>query len=209
MQGEVEKSYDKVAAEYAEHFANELAEKPFDRKMLDWLIEKCPPGEVICDMGCGPAQIANYLRSRGARVCGFDVSAEMLANARQLNSDLRLEQHDMLDLSAVEDASLGGIAAFYSIIHVPRDKVSNVLSEFRRILTPGGVVLLTFHIGTEAVHRDEWWGKSVDLDFLFFETKEMKDYVEQAKLVVEESIEREPYPAEYQSRRAYIFARKV
>jgi SAM-dependent methyltransferase len=208
MTSETEQSYDRVAADYAAHFADELDQKPFDRKMLDWLIEKCPPGEVICDMGCGPAQIAGYLKRRGASVCGFDVSAEMLAEARKIDPEIRLEQHNLLDLSAVAESSLGGIAAFYSIIHVPRERVEEVLAHFKRVLVPGGVVLITFHIGSDTVHRDEWWGKSVDLDFLFFETAEMKLYLERAGFVLDELIERSPYSIEYQSRRAYFFAHK-
>ncbi len=78
------------------------------------------------------------------------------------------------------------------------------------MLRPKGVSLLTFHIGQEIKHLDEWWGKEVSLDFNFFETEEMKGYLVAAGFGVEEVIERDPYPeaVEYQSRRAYIFAKK-
>jgi hypothetical protein len=47
------------------------------------------------------------------------------------------------------------------------------------------------------------------LDFIFFETEEMKRYLETAGFKLEEVIERDPYPdVEYPSRRAYIFAGK-
>jgi len=104
---------------------------------------------------------------------------------------------------------LGGIAAFYSLIHIPRESVVEALTEFRRVLKIGGALLIAHHIGTDAVHRDEWFGKKVSLDFLFFETNEMKDYVTRSGLILEEIIERDPYAGfEYPSRRAYIFARK-
>ena len=46
------------------------------------------------------------------------------------------------------------------------------------------------------------------MDFIFFETEEMKNYLVRSGFMVEEVIERDPYPeVEYQSRRAYIFAR--
>ena len=65
-------------------------------------------------------------------------------------------------------------------------------------------------IGQEIKHLDEWWGKKVSLDFLFFETKEMKSYLTTAGFGLAEIIERDPYPEaiEYPSRRAYIFAKK-
>lgn len=59
-------SYDRVAQEYASRFGDEMERKPFDRKMLDWLVEKVGPRELICDLGCRPGQIARYLQSRGA-----------------------------------------------------------------------------------------------------------------------------------------------
>jgi SAM-dependent methyltransferase len=106
--------------------------------------------------------------------------------------------------------SYGGIAAFYSIIHVPRPSVVQALQELKRALRPGGILLLAFHIGREMIHLDEWWGKEVSLDFHFFETEEMKDYLKATGFKLEEVIERDPYPdVEYQSRRAYTFARKL
>ncbi|MND02351.1 hypothetical protein D3C83_216990 [compost metagenome] len=59
-------------------------------------------------------------------------------------------------------------------------------------------------------HVDELLGKEVSLDFFFFETGEVKDYLRTAGFELEEVIERDPYSeaVEYQSRRAYIFARK-
>jgi hypothetical protein len=53
-------------------------------------------------------------------------------------------------------------------------------------------------------------GGKVSVDFLFFETEEMKSYLIAAGFGLEEVIKRDPYPeaVEYQSRRAYIFAKK-
>lgn len=209
MNEDLQSSYDRVAADYAEHFRDEMEEKPFDRKMLDWLAEKVGNPGVVCDMGCGPGQIARYLHDHGVKVCGVDLSTAMVERAVALNPDIAFEQGDMLDLSQIADNSYGGIAAFYSIIHVPRPLVVQALQELKRVLCPAGVLLLTFHIGQEIIHRDEWWGKEVSLDFIFFETEEMKGFLEAAGFELQEVIERDPYPeVEYPSRRAYIFARK-
>jgi SAM-dependent methyltransferase len=160
-------------------------------------------------MGCGPGQAAAYLHGRGVKVCGVDLSEAMTRQARELNPAIPFEQGDMLDLARVADNSYGGVAAFYSIIHVPRPAVVQALRELKRALCPKGVLLLAFHIGREIVHRDEFLGKEVSLDFIFFETEEMKGYLTEAGFELQEVIEREPYPdVEYPSRRAYIFARK-
>ena len=78
-----------------------------------------------------------------------------------------------------------------------------------RVLQPEGVLLITFHIGKQIIHRNEWWGKKISIDFIFYETEEMKGYLKKAGFDLQEVIERDPYPGvEYQSRRAYIFAKK-
>ncbi|MDQ3816971.1 MAG: class I SAM-dependent methyltransferase [Acidobacteriota bacterium] len=207
---EVQRSYDRVAEEYAAEFRDEMERKPFDRKMLDWLAEKVSGLGVICDMGCGPGQIARYLHSRGVETCGIDLSPAMVAQAKRLNPGISFQQGDMLTLSGVEDNSFGGIAAFYCIIHIPRQRVADALSELKRVLRPRGVLLITFHIGRETLHRDVFLGKEVSLDFNFYETEEMKGYLTSAGFEIEEAIERDPYPdVEFPSRRAYIFARKT
>jgi SAM-dependent methyltransferase len=209
MNSDLQTSYDQVAEAYASHFRDELNHKPFDRKMLDWLIEKVGELGVICDLGCGPGQIARYLRDRGAAVGGIDLSPEMVKQAALLHPDITFTQGDMLRLDRVADDSFGGVAAFYSVIHIPRPAVVRALAEIRRVLYAGGILLLTHHIGSDIVHRDEFLGKQVSIDFIFFETEEMKNYLLQAGFKLEEVIERDPYPeVEYQSRRAYIFARK-
>ena len=209
MNDEVKSSYNRVAADYAEHFRDEMLKKPFDRKMLDWLAERVGDRGTICDMGCGPGQIARYLFEHGVKTCGVDLSPGMVESARDLNPDIPFQQGDMLALTNIADNSYGGVAAFYSIIHIPRAKLNQALQELKRILCPGGTLLLTFHIGEETIHREEWWGKEVSIDFIFFETEEMKDHLRTEGFELEEVIERDPYPdVEYPSRRAYIFARK-
>jgi SAM-dependent methyltransferase len=206
---ELQSGYDTVAEDYAREFRDEMSKKPFDRKMLEWLIEKVNGLGTICDLGCGVGQVAGYLHSRGASVCGIDLSTEMIKQAQRLNPDIAFQQGNMLALSGVAEDSFGGIAAFYSIIHIPRLSLGDALREMKRVLCPGGRLLLTFHIGQKDVHLDEWWNKPVSLDFYFFETEAMKGHLTQAGFELEEVIERDPYPdVEVQTRRAYVFARK-
>ena len=84
------------------------------------------------------------------------------------------------------------------------------MQELKRVLHPQGVLLLAFHIGHETKHLDEFLDNEVSLDFFFFETDEVKEYLRMAGFELEEAIARDPYAeaVEHQSRRAYIFARK-
>ena len=201
-------SYDAVAADYAAKFQDEMDHKPFDRDCLDRLIRDVGGLGPICDLGCGPGQIARYLRSRGADVLGVDLSPQMVAEAARCNPDIPFHQGDMLSLPD-RDESWGGIAAFYCIIHIPRERVVEALREMRRVLKPGGVLLLTFHVGNEVRHLDEWWEKKVDLDFIFYTPEEMETWLREAGFELVEKLVRDPDPeVEVETKRAYFFARK-
>jgi hypothetical protein len=68
---------------------------------------------------------------------------------------------------------------------------------------------LAFHVGGQTIHLDEWWGQPVSVDFHFFRSEEMADFLRQAGFAIEEIIERDPYPeVEHPSRRSYLFARR-
>lgn len=200
-------SYDRVAAEYAAHFADELAHKSLERDLLSEFARAVTG--TICDVGCGPGHVAAYLHACGADAFGVDLSPAMVAVARRLNSGLHYEEGDMRSLP-VADGALGGIVALYSLIHLPRDEVVVALREFARALAPDGLLLVGMHVGEEVVHRDEWWGQPVTLDFAFFTVEEMAGYLHAASFEVERVVEREPYPeVEAQTRRAYLLARSA
>ena len=202
-------SYDQVAVEYAEKFKDEMDYKPFDRDCLDRLAREVGNLGPICDLGCGPGQIARYLHRQGVKTLGVDLSPRMIAEAQRLNPEIHFHQADMLALPDA-DNSWGGIAAFYCIIHIPRERVVDALREMKRVLQPGGMLLVTFHIGGELKHIDEWWDKPVNLDFAFYQPAEMKIWLKEAGYELEETLVREPNPeVEVATQRAYLFARKA
>lgn len=129
----------------------------------------------------------------GVPVQGIDLSPAMVANARRLNPGIDFTQGNMLVLD-VEDAVWGGIVSFYSLIHVPRADLGPVLRGLKRVLRPGGVLLIAFHSGDDIIHLDEWWEHPVSLDTYFFWADEMQEYLQAAGFTIEEVIERPPYP---------------
>jgi SAM-dependent methyltransferase len=207
--GSIRGSYDQIADEYARRIFNELSNKPFDRELLDRFAAEVSSWGEVCDMGCGPGHVARYLRDAGATVFGLDLSPKMLEQARQLNPDIPFREGNMMALD-FPDGTLAGIAAFYAIVNLPKASLPLVFGEMMRVLRPSGILLLAFHTGDEMLHEDEIWGRKISMDFFLLRPSEIRGYLEAAGLVVEEILEREPYApeVEYQSRRAYIFARK-
>jgi SAM-dependent methyltransferase len=208
MASDLEASYDNIAREYAENLYGELAGKPFDREILDRFAARLQSAGPVCDLGCGPGQIARYLRDRNVEASGIDLSPGMVAEARRLNPDIPFEQGDMLTLDS-KDGAWAGIAAFYSIVHLSGEEIPRAFAEMKRVLRPGGLLLLAFHVGEETVHRDELWDREVNLDFHFFLPEDIEAALRAAGFEIEEAHVREPYPdVEHPSRRAYILARR-
>ena len=199
--------YDRVADRYAEEFFDELSKKPFDRTLLDRFAERLRGHGPVCEIGCGPGQIARYLKNQGVDVFGIDLSSEMIACARRLNPDIEFEEGNMLKLGGANGA-WAGIVAFYAIIHLCPKDVPQAFGEFYRVLRPGGAILLAFHGGVGEAHTDDWFGTGVSVSATLYEGNEIALLLQAAGFEVEDILERPPYDSEYQSRRIYIVARK-
>jgi SAM-dependent methyltransferase len=203
-------SYDTLASQYASRIYDELRNKPFDRAILDRFAARVRDAGLVCDLGCGPAQIARYLAGQNCRSFGLDLSHGMLLEARRLNADIEFVEGSMLWLP-VTSGSLAGIAAFYSVIHLTREQLPVASAEFARALRPGGRMLLAFHLGVTSERTTELWGHKVDFNVTLLETSEVCETLQSAGFAIEDAQERAPYApdVEYQSHRGYILAVKV
>ena len=204
----IRENYNRLADEYARRIYTELDHKPLDRELLHRFAADVAGHGEVCDMGCGPGHIARYLRDAGASVIGLDLSPRMLDEARRLNPDISFHEGNMSSLDLPDD-SLVGITAFYAIVNIPAESLLPVFHEMQRVLQPGGLLLLAFHSGDKPIHVEEMLGRPVSMDFFRFQPSVIQRDLETAGFVIEDVIERDPYPeVEYQTRRAYLFARK-
>ncbi len=199
-------SYDEVAGAYATHFSDELDHKPLDRALLSVLVEEARGG-VVADLGCGPGHVTAWLAQRGAPTVGVDLSPGMVAEAGRLHPALEFRVGDLCALPA-DDGEFASAAVLYAIIHLAPDELADAMAELRRVLSPGAPALVSFHVGSEVLHRSEWWGHRVDLDFRFFPVEEVVAAAEGAGLATEARIERSPHPEEVATRRAYLLLRR-
>lgn len=204
----IRKAYDSTAEEYSEKYFEEHEKKPIDLKILSRFAQTLEVGTPVWDLGCGPGQTVRLLNSLGIQAAGMDLSPETVRKARANCPTLEFRTGDML-ATVFPDKSLGGAISFYSIVHFTPDQVEQAFREVFRILRPGGTFLLAFHVGDETLHLDEFMGKSIDVDFMLFTIEFISSHLEKAGFCDLEISEREPIPdVEYDSRRAYIFARK-
>ncbi|RFS83174.1 class I SAM-dependent methyltransferase [Actinomadura spongiicola] len=136
-------AYDSVAVLYADTFRDVMDDLPLDRAMVAAFAELVRGDLPVADLGCGPGYLTAHLASLGLSAFGVDLSPGMLAQAREEHPDLRFDEGTMTSLD-LADESLGGILAWYSIIHKAPDELPPILAEFHRVLAPGGHVLVGF-----------------------------------------------------------------
>lgn len=152
-------SYDTVAVSYADHMRGVLAGEPYLRAALALFagMVHTAGGGPVADVGCGPGHVTAHLRELGVDAFGIDLSPVMIDVARRDHPGLRFEVGSMTDLN-LADASVTALLAFWSLIHVPDDAIPAVLGHFRRVLRPGGPLLLGFHIGDESRLKTRGYG---------------------------------------------------
>ncbi|WP_328863149.1 class I SAM-dependent DNA methyltransferase [Streptomyces sp. NBC_00306] len=201
-------SYDVMAAEYAEMVGSDLDAKPLDRSLLSAFAELAQAGGngPVADVGCGPGQVTAVLRCLGLDAFGIDLSPEMIAVARRSYPDLRFEVGSMLALG-LPQASLGGLLAYYSIIHIPWERRSDVFFEFHWVLAPGGQLMLVFQVGDDRGHRDEAFGKAVCVDWYRQQPDEIAELLRHAGFEVSAMITRQPDSAK-KTPQGYVLAHK-
>jgi SAM-dependent methyltransferase len=138
-------AYDGVAELYAKLFADGLAARPLDRAMVAAFAElvQAAGGAPVADAGCGHGYLTAHLATLGLDAYGLDVSPAMIEIARRRYPDRRFIEGSMTDLD-VADGTLGGVVAWYSIIHSSPERVPAALEEFHRAIIPGGCLLLAF-----------------------------------------------------------------
>ncbi|MGC4851787.1 class I SAM-dependent methyltransferase [Micromonospora sp. DT15] len=152
-------SYDTVAVSYARLVRDLLAEAPYERAALASFAELvlAAGGGPVADVGCGTGRITAHLHTLGVDAFGIDLSPGMIDVARRDHPELRFEVGSMTDLD-LADGSVAGLVAWYSLIHIPDDRIGVVFAHFRRVVRPGGPLLLGFHVGDETTLKTEGYG---------------------------------------------------
>lgn len=147
----VREAYRARAAEYIAQLGDIGDAAELDRQsILAWAQRIEGP---IVDVGCGPGQWTNYLNENGLEVVGVDPVPEFVDHARNRYPGVAYRIGEAGQL-AVADGALGGVLAWYSLIHTDPTDLGPILAEFARSLRPGGGLLIGFVTGPELAKFD-------------------------------------------------------
>lgn len=150
-------------AEFFDNLAStwDVIERPDISKRLRRVVDASllSPGQRVLDVGTGTGVLLPLLAERvgeTGRIVAMDISAGMLAVARakRFRGSITFLQAD-LEGSGLPDASFDRV--FCNAVFPHFTDPEGALAEIRRILRPGGLLLISHPIGREAVnaiHRD-------------------------------------------------------
>jgi SAM-dependent methyltransferase len=119
------------------------------------LIKHLPSASSILEVGCGSGREAAFLLKHGFEVTATDASPLMLEEAAKRHPELA----PRLQVAAVpfdSDCSLlrlkfSAILVIALVMHLTDDELKEAINQFRGILIPGGLVILSASMGREEI----------------------------------------------------------
>lgn len=178
---------------------------------LKEFVERLPSRELpVLDAGCAFGRDSALLSEKGVRVIGIDMSEALLTRARELNPDIDFRNMDVRQLDFANE-SFGGIWCNAVLIHLHDEDVVRALSEFTRVLSPGGISFVTFKHGEGEEVRQGSFTNSAPRYYKFQTVESLTGLIEQAGMTVERIYqvnEKERWGLERADELIHCFARK-
>ena len=148
----VKSCYSTWASDYHEsYYTGKAPYPPVHRDIVRGLLAHSG-GRNFLDAGCGPASMLRDLADLGLEAYGFDLTPEMVEEARRVMAPLGIPADRIWEGSVADPAAFrarpGGPSAFDAAIcigvlpHVPEDLDGTVIGNLRDAVVPGGLVAI-------------------------------------------------------------------
>lgn len=144
--------------------------KRFSQAAIDY--KKYP----VVDLGSGRGEFLELLSQNKIRGIGVDLNETMVE--RMHKKGLEAVNNDAITyLRESKSSSLGGVVGFHIAEHIPFDQLIELVSEARRVLVPGGFLLLetpnpeSLQVGAFTFHYDPSHLKPIPPALLEFTAK--------------------------------------
>lgn len=175
----VRRAYDEVAKTYA----SVRSESGQNMDILAEFLDPLPSDAQILDAGCGQGTpVLRHLHETATAV-GLDFSREQLRLATENVSGGRLVQGDLTQVP-VADGVFDAITAYHTLIHVPLDAHQTVITEFGRILRPGGRLLLTESPAAWTGDNPDWLDTGVEMQWSMAGAETTREQLRNAEFTI-------------------------
>jgi SAM-dependent methyltransferase len=163
------------------------------------LLDRLPAGVAVLELGCGTGIPTTRALAKRFDVTGVDIAARHVELARQNVPSAQFIHSDMAALDFAP-ASFDAVAAFYSIIHLPREEHAGLLHAIAGWMRPGGLLVATMGAGTEPGDIEPNW-LGAPMYWSHYDSATNRALVEQAGLHIlssrEETAEEDGQPVTF------------
>ncbi|WP_225333649.1 class I SAM-dependent methyltransferase [Halomicrobium urmianum] len=180
----VREGYDDIAETYDEQ---RRAEGP-ERDLAEAFAADLSDGNRVLDAGCGAGRPVLETLASEHDVVGLDISTGQLRIARERAPGGCFAQGDLANLP-FQNGTFDGVASFHAVIHVPKDEHADALSEFHRVLRPGGDLLVVMGDDAWEGRNEDWLDAGAAMEWGFFGRDRNRDLLADAGFeVVDERV---------------------
>jgi len=126
------------------------------RKLHEWLLTVVPPRSRVLELGCGCGREAVFLHRHDFDITATDGSREMLEQAAELFPELkgRLQLLVLPSRFPFPDSTFDNVLALAMLMHLDPEAIKLVLSEIRRVLKPGGKLVVSVPTSRTGINGD-------------------------------------------------------
>ena len=174
-------TYNKIAP----HFSQTHYEVSFWKKELK-IFQTLTPGKKIIDIGCGAGRDAEFFTTHGFDYTGIDASEGLLAEASKRLPQAKFILMDFYKLN-FPSGSFDGFWASASLLHIPKNKIHQVLSDIKSIIKPNGIGFISLKQKTHldaGLIKENKYGATIERYFSFYDNPEFQNILARAGFIM-------------------------
>lgn len=133
-----------VYNQHVQEYVNRFMDLGLYKDTFDILLELLPPNARILELGCGPGNVVQYLRSKRSDldIFGIDLAPEMIKEAQRQNPDSRFEVMDIRDAGQIQEKFDAVIAAF-CLPYISYGDVPALFANCRKLVADNGILYVS------------------------------------------------------------------